>query len=194
MVLYHTILKPELVEFYIKNEDANQNKADYALFKSIYFEEEATAVYLRRIRFIVAYDSSNEQYKYLEVPYQFHLRFVDNCTAPYHDGGVAQNTMHHDVATGVLMRYPTPSTTTAHYSTFCIQLLASRFPRKSHDIPEGSLYLHHQTDWVFYDMERSVLLKTGAMRSMTFEIFFTNLEGQRYYRYIPNVELEFEVV
>ena len=65
------------------------------------------------------------------------------------------------------------------YSTFCTPAHSSTYlPDYSYDV---------------YDMRRDALLREGSIRSLHFEVYFTNFLGEHYTNYIPNVEIEFEL-
>lgn len=207
MVLYQSVVSPSVVVtnvpivsdlWSVKLEETglipnDRAKTDYGLFKTVFLHEPGYAVYLKRIRFVIVHEKQN-QAKYMNFPYQIHIRLLDGKTTPYLNPGVIQNTQHHDPATGDLLLFPTPSTASPHYSTFCIESHTSETVAMNHEIPAGSYYLHHDLTWKYYDMERNVLLRTGQTNSFSFEVYFTNVEGLRYYRHLPNVELEFEVI
>lgn len=193
MVLFKQIVKPQLVRAeIIKNEDSDATLADYALFSNVILDRRYSQVFLKTIRFTIAYPHGGTHNAIGNIfhPYQIHLRWLDEDVGPYYQRGlIVQNTMVHS-ALGVLEVEQNMSVDRPAYSTFC-------HPESFASLEEpgnpASQFNHGHVNWLFYNMERNALIKQGSFTNLNFEIYFTNLRGQRYYRYIPNIEIEFDV-
>lgn len=230
MVQYKTIVP---VSFIGNDLSKNPLVAQYGLRYNASVGDTYSEVYLRGIRFIIAYelepvyrwaaaewdavgedgmvvmDADNnvvkvmgyvlekqegDQAESVNIPYQFHLRWLDGREENYEPGRVLQNTMHHDISAGRILRYaPVQLNQRADYSTFCTPSHTTRFPEKKRFTSENNLY-NGPVEMHVYDMRRDALIKRGAINSLNFEMFFTNLDGEEYKQYLPNVELEFELV
>jgi hypothetical protein len=180
MVLYKTFVQPTELPGFIKNEDGTALR-DYGLLGFIRLDNTYSEVYLKHIRFIYSYPKSKEGV--FPHPMQLHLKWYDNVSTQFQPGLILQNTMNHANPDAILI-YPFPkSTDTPNYSTFV----------EVHVFEETKEPLEGQTRWIFYSMTRDALLKTGNISYLQFEIFLTDLDGARIYRYLPNIEIEFDV-
>lgn len=189
---YKVIVSPTLINFFIKNEDGSASLADYTLFSNISLDKQYGGVILKAIRFSLCYPiaGAHNADGYVFHPYQVHLRWVDDTDPNFQPGKIVQNPVY-DTTTGLLLVESNPSSTKPSYSTFCqfdtaIDLTEPNQP--------ASEFNHGDIRFLHYNLIRNALIKEGSFSSLGFEIFFTNLRGQRMYRYLPNVEIEFEMI
>lgn len=189
---YKVILEPKLINFYIKNEDGSASLADYGLFANISLDKQYGGVILKAIRFSLCYPTSGPHNSggYLFHPYQVHLRWIDDTDPAFQPGKIVQNPVF-DKTSGLLLVEPNVSTTTPSYSTFCQFDSIADLTEPNHPASE---YNHGDVQFIHYNLIRNAFIKEGSFDSLGFELFFTNLRGQRMYRYLPNVEIEFEMI
>lgn len=197
MVSYKVILTPKLLKPYlIKDEDIQATLDEYALSEAIVLDQMYEQAYLKAIRFTLVYPDQgiHNMEGILFHPYQVHLRWFDGDSGPgFHPGLVLQNTAVHDYThppTGALLVESNMSVERPVYSTFCQFTSLTSLKEPVHP---ASDYNHGDMIWLNYNLERNALVKFGAFNTLNVEVYFTNLRGQRYYRHIPNVEVEFEV-
>jgi hypothetical protein len=180
MVLFKTFLTPEILPGWIKNENVNAG-ADYTLIGFIRLDTTYSEVYLKHIRFVYVYNDSQEGE--IVRPMQMHLKWYDVSSTGFQPGVILQNTMNHSGPSDRLVFADNKSQDTPSYSTL-VQL----------DYAHSTQYTSDEAlDWLYYSMERNALIKVGNVSSLQFEVFFTDVNGRRIYKYIPNVEIEFEL-
>ena len=197
MTLIKVILSPTLLNFYSKNEDGDALLADYTLFSNVSLDRQYGVAILKTIRFSLVYPSSGtyEAVKKVFHPYQVHLRWLDDTDPGYHPGLIVQNRIY-DQSTGLILNESNQSTLKPAYSTFCQFEVVSAIiepdsPAVEPDSP--AVYNYGDMEWFNYNLIREALIKEGSFTSLSFELYFTNLRGQRIYRNIPNVEIEFDL-
>lgn len=152
--------------------------------------ETYSEVYLKTIRFNVLLKETND-HAFYELPYQFHLNWLDRHKLPYHKGRIMSVLSTFRDGNG--FRYDqidTNATVETAYSTLCqftsIGLYTSLTPKL------GSESDPHYTCYT-YEMQRDALIRKSGIHRLDFEIFFTNVDGLVYVLGLPNVELEFEL-
>lgn len=184
MTLYKTILSPRRLNFNIKNEDPSASLVDYALFANISLDKHYGTVILKSIRFSVVYEKN----RIVTHPYQVHLRWLNDTDPGYHPGLIVQNTVYSTVD-GELLQEANMSLVKPAYSTFCQFDYAAEIEE-----PTDSQYNSGKMIWLNYNLVRDAVIKEDSFSNLSFELYFTNLSGQRMYRFIPNVEIEMEVI
>ncbi len=190
MVRYKMFVYPSVISLGIKNDDGSALLEDYALRKTFNLGETFSQVYIKAIRFSVIIHSGQGHPVFQ--PYQFHLRWMNGQRNREQEAIVFGNTMVHDALGKMVTEIPTdviPS-----YSTFCTCRFGYQFAEPGKNEAQGSQLYHGTTDFFYYEMERDDLIFQGTLWEMNFEVFFTNLAGKRIYRYMPAVELEFELM
>lgn len=193
MVQYKVLLKPELLKPGMKNSDKSIFP-DYGYRKIVRLTQPASQVYLRRIRFNIVIDHVTLNTKLVFQPYQFHIRWMDDYKRIEQESGVMLNSLYH-YDTGYIGVEPTDAYMDPSYSTFCTLHKYVHFIREPNaDDPSGSELYEGNNDFYYYDMERNDLIRDERIWELNFEAFFTNVGGKRYYRNMPNIELDFEVL
>lgn len=183
MVLYKTFLQPTLLTINLKNEDGGNATADYTLIGFVRLDTAYSEVFLKHVRFVYAYSKAKEGS--FNHPMQFHLKWFDNDSTIFQPGVILQNTLSH-VGPDQLLQYSgTKSSDSPSYSTFAH---ADMYIETKEPEQGASNYR-----WTYYEMNRDALIKQGSVSKLEFEVFFTNIDGERMYRYLPNVEIEFEL-
>ena len=194
MTLFKTILSPVKVNnFTIKNEDQAATLADYTLVSVLPLDKQYGTATLKRIRFSLIYPTQgpHSAVDHLFHPYQVHIQWIDDTDPGYQIGLVVQNAVY-AAATGELLNEVNMSLVRPAYSTFC-QFDSALIDGVSEPNSPASTFNHGDMAWYNYNLKRNALIKEGAFSTLAFELYFTNLRGQRIYRYIPNVEVEFDV-
>lgn len=203
MVLHSVFVTPKLHgTLGVKNEEGQFPLADYEMVKLLALRNTYSMVYLKSIRFNLAIPiDKHDDHSHLFIPYQFHLKWLDNYKNLDHESIILPNTMVHDHLTGV-MEKPAPSTSDPAYTTFCTcrhsfqhvdPYVTAQYNNNTVINPEATTLYEGINDFYFFEMERNALVKEGLISELYFEVFFTNISGKRLYRYIPNVELEFDL-
>lgn len=198
MVQYKVLLTPQVLVLGMKNTDGTAS-TDYGYLKRLVLQEPASEVYIRRIRFTLAIDHKTLAKDRLFHPYQFHLRWLNGYKRREMESDVLPNSISHSVASPELIdveyiepekRPPAPS-----YSTFVTlhSFVQSIEEPKPPEASASSVY-NGLIDFYYYDMERNDLILEGPVYQLNFEVFFTNLGGKQYFRHLPNIELDLEVV
>jgi hypothetical protein len=191
MVTYKTIVSPRLTSNFSIKPDLDAQLSDYSLIHYEALDQTYGEVYLKSIRFTIAYPNSGTHNAegYIFHPYQVHIKWIDGTSVLYQRGEIVQNTMVHNLTTGNVQVEGNMETIRPSYSTFC-QVDNVAYLREP---ANQSAYNHGDTTWLFYNLQRDALVKQGSISNLNFEVFFTNLRGQQYMRYLPNVEIEFEL-
>lgn len=195
MTLFKTILSPTKVSnFTAKNEDRNASLADYTLVSILPLDKQYGTATLKRIRFSLVYPTGGPHSAVNHVfhPYQVHIRWLDDTDPGYQIGVVVQNPVYQSTD-GELLQESNISVARPAYSTFC-QFDSGFVDGVPEPNQQESEYNHGDMAWYNYNLKRDALIKEGSFSTLAFELYFTNLRGQRIYRYIPNVEVEFDVI
>lgn len=178
-------------------EDADAPAYRYGLVGEMSLDKTYYEVYLKTIRFTIAYavggENAHETEGMMHHPYQIHLRWLDNRDVGFHPGEVLQNTMY--LANGLITNGTDRSYDKVNYSTFCQadNVYIAREPSILNNEHEKKGYYADDIKWLHYNMTRDALIKQGSTNYLSFELFFTNLNGERLYTYIPNVEIELDL-
>lgn len=195
MTVYKTIVSPTVVKpFAIKIEDQSASLQDYGLFKFLSLDRTYSEVYLKTIRFTIVYPTQGTHNAQGDIfhPYQIHLRWLDEMNLQFEPGEILQNTMAHNETTGILFQETNMDMYKPTYSTFC-QFHSAAELLEPNTGTSGSQYNHGHMQWLFYNLERNALIKRGSFSALNFQLILTNLKGQQYMRYLPNIEIEFEL-
>jgi hypothetical protein len=187
-------VSPSLLSIGMKNDDPNATTADYGLRKTFNLGRAFSEVYLKAIRFAIIV-KAGEGHPVFQ-PYQFHLRWMNGQRIPEQEAIVLGNTMSHEQSgdKAGLLKTEVPDNVIPSYSTFCTCRFVYRFKEPLSSDAQGSQIYDDFNDFFYYEMERDDLIYEGTLGEMNFEVFFTNLAGKRIYRYIPTVELDFELM